>query len=110
MGRGYRTCNQEWSTGGKEEEGENCHGQPNLFSVAAFRPEMQAHEVRDDALIYMSPWQVFQPLTHLEAEYREAGEPKCDDPFQSPSRSLPNFVICSGTKLKESSEQENRKN
>ena len=40
---------------------------------------MQAYDVRDDALSYMSCWQVFQQIAHLEEEHHEDGEPKCED-------------------------------
>ena len=60
-------------TDGEKEEDENCHGQPNPFSIAGFWPEMQAYDVRDDAL---SRWQVFEQVAHLEEENHEDGEPK----------------------------------
>ena len=47
--------------------------QPNPFSIAGFWPQMQAYDVRDDAL---SRWQVFEQVAHLEEEHHKDGEPK----------------------------------
>ena len=52
---GFWTCNEEWSREGMKEEDENCHGQPNLFSMlAAFWPKMEAQVIRDDIIIHTS--------------------------------------------------------
>ena len=60
-----------------KEEDENCHGQPNLFSMMkAFWPEMEAQEIRDDMIIHVGEFQVFQQIAHLEDEYQEVGEPQ----------------------------------
>ena len=110
MGCGYRTCNDERWRGGEKEEDENCHGQANPFPIAGFGPEMQAYDVRDDALSYLSPWQVFQQIAHLEEEYHEDGEPKCEVGSYHWDIFVPDSVCGIGTKLEHGSENEDRKN
>ena len=71
---------------------------------------MQADDVRDDALIDISHWQVLQQIAHLEEEYDEDGKPNCKDVSYLVGRSIPNSVAGTGTKLEDRSEKEDRKN
>ena len=95
-----------------KEEDENCHGQPNLFSMmTAFWPEMEAQVLRDDMIIHMSQCQVFQQITILEEEYQEVGEPESkEDNYHLHLMTVPNIVIGKSTNLEDSSEKKNRKN
>ena len=95
---------------GRLEEDENCHGQCNPFSIAASWPEIQGHEVKDSTPKYMSRWQVFEQIAHLEEEYQEVGEPQSYEDNYYIDMLVPDAVIGMGTILEDRSEKKNGKN
>ena len=93
-----------------KEEDENCHGQPNSFSITSFRPEVEAQVISDDIMIHTSQCQVFHRVEHLEQDYQEVGEPQSKEDNYCIHMLVPNSVIGKGTNLEDRSEKKDGKN